>query len=150
MTGPKEIAAALLPALNAAAAGEEFTQTFTAQRGYLPNFQLKDVAALRVIVVPRGQTFEQNDETGWSREIAIDVGFLRKLPGRPIETGFEDNADIDGLMQLVTDVADWLLDVEVLGFQVSNVENDPIYDPEHMREWRQFTSVVTVTLEAIE
>ena len=137
----KLIAEAVKDSLNA----ETFSPPFTAERGYLPVFELKDMTTLHVTVVPRGLTDEPLDRTKNKEEYQIDVAVQKKLDAA-------DAAEIDLLMALVESI--WkhfrrgILPTTPKAFHV-NTENMPIYSQEHLGELRQFTSVLTLTFRVM-
>jgi len=134
-----DIAGAVVTALN----GHTFSQPFTAARAYLPVFDLKDMKDLRVTVVPRGVEMTTAGRGLAASDIQIDVAVQKKLSGA-------DNAEIDALMGLVQEIADFVRSTGRFGDgSWVRTENVPIYSPEHLGELRQFTSVLTLTLKVM-
>jgi len=132
-----DIADALVTALNAHA----FGQAFTAERHYVPRFELKEMADLKVSVVPRSLVSETASRTMVREDIEIDVAVQKKLGGDVIAEG-------DALMQLMEEIAGHLRATPLAGLAnvvLVRIVNDPIYAPEHWDELRQFTSVLTLT-----
>lgn len=130
------IAQAVVTLLN----GSSFSQPFTAERHYAPNFELPSMATLRVSVVPRSSTNKAHDRTRDSFDYELDVAVQQRtdlsLP------------NLDGLMQLSEEIADCLRlqplaslpEVRCMG-----VATSLLYASEHLRELRVFTSVITAT-----
>jgi len=120
---------------------EGFSLPFTAERAYLPRFDLPEMTSLRVTVVPRGLTISAGTRSRDQHEYRIDVGVQQKLEQ-------EDSAELDPLMDLVEEIADHfrglVLETEPEAACVG-VENGPVYAQEHMREGRLFTSILTLT-----
>ena len=136
-----DIADNLTTALNA----ESFSMAFTAQRAYRPAFELKDLATLRVTVVPKALELTDATRGLIQNDIQIDVGVQKKLDAVATES-----AQADALMGLVEEMADFIQSSGTFGgAQVISVANDPIYAPEHFDEVRVFTSVLTVTLRGM-
>ena len=134
-----DIAGAVVTALN----GHTFSQPFTAARAYLPVFDLKDMKDLRVTVVPRGVEMTTAGRGLAASDIQIDVAVQKKLAAA-------DNAEIDALMGLVQEIADFVRSTGRFGDgSWVRTENVPIYSPEHLGELRQFTSVLTLTLKVM-
>ncbi len=133
----KLIAEAVKDSLNA----ETFSPPFTAERRYVPVFDLKDMKTLHVTVVAHGLTDEPLDRTKNKEEYQIDVAVQKKLDAA-------DAAEIDPLMALVESIRKHLrreiLPTTPKAFHVKT-ENVPIYSQEHLSELRQFTSVLTFT-----
>jgi len=131
-----EVADAVVTALNAAT----LSQSFTATRLYILVDELKNFTSLRVSVIPQAMevTNISRDE---SQEIyRIDIAIQKKL------TDADDKDEVDTMMLLVEEVCDLLIRTRPSGHPAAiarNFENDPIYSDEHLRELRQFTSVVT-------
>ena len=131
-----EVATAVVATLNAGS----FSQPFTAVRHYLPRFELPEMATLKVSVVPKGIASQALDRNRDRVDYRIDVAVQHK-------TGV-DLATLDALMTLVEEIADYLQATPLVGYpQARCVEmvNEPVYAPEHLEEFRQFTSVLTFT-----
>ena len=137
-----DIADAIVAALN----GHTFSQPFTAQRCYVPTFDLKEMKDLHVTVVPRGLEMSTASRSLLQDDVQIDVAVQKKLPA---DTS-GDNAAIDALMGLVQEIADFIRSTGRFGDAVwVKTENKPIYSPEHLEQLRQFTSVLTLTLRVM-
>ena len=134
-----DTADAVVAALN----GHEFSQSFTTQREYRVEYNLKDMKDLRVTVVPKavemataGRGLAQND-------IQIDLAVQKKLTAG-------DNPEIDTLMDLIQEIAEFVRATGRFGDAVwVRAENTPIYSQEHLGEMRLFTSVLTLTLRVM-
>jgi len=121
-----------------------FSQELAAAVVFRPIFDLKNMHALKVSVVPRAVNFARASRQANSRLIQIDIGVQRKLA---------DEAEIEQLLNLVEEIT--------LCFGIGKrlpaypealcveIENEPVYAPEHIDQYRQFTSVVTLTFEVI-
>ncbi len=128
------IADAVKDALN----GEEFDEEFTAARTQLPEFQLRDMGVLHVTVVPRSDVAELLDRHSDIHLVGVDVAIQKRLSA-------VDNATLDILLELVQDIADFL-NRRAMGNAIwTKTENDPVYAPDHLREFRQFTSILKFT-----
>lgn len=144
-----DIADAVVVALN----GHEFSQDFTAERLYLPVFELKDMGVLHVTVGMRSiDTTAAARGRVTEKAIKIDVAVQKKL--REIEKNYET----DDLMDLVEEIIDFLNSIAVFGIahchliewrRFNELDVPPVYLPEHMRTLRQFTSVITLSLKVI-
>jgi len=121
--------------------GTAFSMPFTAKRAYVPRFDLKDMATLRVTVVPKGLDISTASRSGHRHDYRIDIGVQRKFEG-------EEPSELDPLMDLVEEIADHfrgaVLETDPEAACIG-VENGPIYAQEHMREDRLFTSILTLT-----
>lgn len=130
------IAEAVVEQLNAAA----LSQPVVAVRHYQPNFELAEMTELKVSVVPRSVASKGLDRNRDSFDFKIDVAVQRKV---------EPTAgNLDALMELVEEIADYFRAEPLAGAtgaRCVEVENNPVYAVEHLEEFRQFTSVLTLT-----
>jgi hypothetical protein len=130
-----DIADAVVAQLNATA----FSQSVTAERHYQPQFELSEMTELRVSVVPRSVTSKGLDRSRDSFDYRIDVAVQQKLDPTP--------GNLDALMALVEEIADHFRSEPLAGYpqaRCTEVENVPVYSLEHLDEFRQFTSVITL------
>lgn len=137
-----EIADAVVAALN----GATLSQSFTAERLYLPEFDLPTMDTLHVSVVPAELDEELADRTRDRAEYKIHVA-VQKRVSKPDVSGLNTQA-IDGLMQLVEEIGDLFRHKRLAGFEEAHwvkTENRPIYDPKHLKEHSQFTSLLVLT-----
>ena len=133
------IADAVVAVLN----GSGLTPEFTAERTLLPLYDLKALRNLKVSVVPKGRKITQGARVLTIDEIQIDIGIQKKI---------SDDSELDGLMKLVEDIAGLFKAERLDGYPNAiciKKENEPIYDPEHLRQFHQFTSVVTLTFKVL-
>ncbi len=131
-----QIADAVVAELNAAA----FSLGFTAERHYLPKFELSELTTLRVSVVPREIASTSLDRNRDSFDYLIDVAVQKK-----VDPSVEN---LDALMALVEEIADHFRSEPLVGLpqaRCTEVKNAPVYALEHLDEFRQFTSVLTLT-----
>ena len=137
-----DIAQAVTDELNAGS----FSQSFTAERAYLPVFELKDMATLHVTVVPKGRELETVARTIPQEDVQIDVAVQQKLADVATESG-----QIDALLTLVEEIGAHFARKRLAGTNALwlRTENVPVYDPDHLREMRQLTSVLTLTFRVI-
>ncbi len=113
---------------------------FTAELNLLPEFELKDLKKLKVTVVPKALKFTGETRRDGGREVKIDIGVQRKCSA---ETW-------NDLLQIVEDITGLFERKRLTGYSPAvcvGIENDPVYDPEHLRQYRQFTSVITLTFK---
>ncbi|MCK6458123.1 MAG: hypothetical protein L6Q92_16535 [Phycisphaerae bacterium] len=130
-----DIADAVTSALNTG----PFDPALNAERRYQPAFDLADLAALKISVVPKSLTISNATRTDGYFDCAIDIGVQKKIA---------DDAEVDSLVALVEQIADHLrqkrLDDAPEAAFVS-IANEPVFAPEHLDTQRVFTSVLTVT-----
>jgi hypothetical protein len=132
-----DIADAVVASLNAGSFGLEFE----AARKYQPVFELQDMQTLHVSVVPKSLAITTAARDSGFFDVAIDIGVQKKVNA-------DESAELDALMNLVEQIADHLrmkrLD-DAPNAAWLGVANEPVFAPEHLEQWRQFTSVLTVT-----
>lgn len=138
-----EIADAVVAELNAAT----FVPAFDVTREYVPAVELPDLATLRVVVVPKGRADEPTSRTTAATTYQVDIGVQKKLPVGAAEM----KAEADALMLLVQKIVEFLnrRRPTAAGVAWVSTENDPIFLPEHIDEFRQFTSVITVSYHGV-
>lgn len=135
-----QIADAVVAQLNSAT----FSQPITATRHYAPSYKLPDMKTLHVTVVPRGISSTSLDRNRDMFSYEIDVAVQKKTDG--------DQATLDALMTLVEEIADHLRVGTLASFpnaRCMDVKNSPVFSPEHLDEFRQFTSVLTITFSLV-
>jgi hypothetical protein len=138
-----DIANAVVGELNAPAS--PLAGQATAQRAYRPVFDLQDMKDLHVTVVPRGVDMSSASRSLVQSDVQIDIGVQKKLAGG-------EQTAIDSLMAIVEQVADYLRGRKLAAApEVSWVktENNPIFAPEHLEQFGQFTSVLTLTFRSM-
>lgn len=136
-----DIADAVVATLNAA----HLSRPLVAGRYYLPEFDLKDMDTLHVSVVPAELEEEMADREQDFGEYTIHVAVQQRV-------GKLDNATLDGLMSLVEEIGDLFRHQRLPGYeqaQWQKSENRPIYDPKHLKEHGQFTSLLVLTFQVL-
>jgi len=137
-----EIADAVVTELNA----NTFSLQFTAQRHYQPRYELADLKTLHVTVIPNGLTTGNLGRGGMQREVAIDIAVQQKL-------STETNADLDRFLALAEEIAESFQAKRLANFPNAiwvKTEHRAIYATEHLQQYRQFTSVMTLTFRVME
>ena len=132
-----DIAEAVKEELN----GGTFSQPFTAERHYQPVFELKDMKTLHVTVVPKDIEMQLATRSSSQHDCRIDVAIQKKLESA-------DLAEIDELMGLVEEIIGFLSRRKLASVPNAlwiKTANEPIYATEHMEQFRQFTSILTLT-----
>ena len=120
--------------------GGPFVPSLAAERHYQPKFDLEQMTTLHVSVVPRGVASRNLDRNRNAFDYDIDVAVQQKTDMSP--------ASLDALMNLVEGIADLLRPGPLAGYpdaRCVEVKNVPVYALEHLDEFRQFTSVITLT-----
>ncbi len=135
-----EIAEAVVTQLNAAS----LSQTFTAQRNYLPIYELEHLKELRVTVVPKGIAISSAGRGSNQYDVEIDIAVQQKLTNTTA-------AEIDPLLALVEEITDLFRLRRLTAPDAVWVksQNEPVYVQEHLDQFRVFTSVLTLTFRVI-
>ena len=140
-----DIADAVTAEINAAPGGT-FSQDLTAVRKVLPVYELSDLDALKVTVVPKAVEISAASRSSSQYDVAIDIGVQQKL-------GKDLDAEIVALATLVDEIADYLRQQALAAAPYAvwaGVVNEPVYSAEHLADNRTFTSVLTVTYRAMK
>ena len=137
------IAEAVKDLLDAASLSMAFTPT----REHVTDVELPDLSDLAVTVIPRARELDVAGRAMSKQDLLIDVAIRKKLAA--VDT---EQAQIDALDYFTEEVVELLAftrltdpDAEWVGS-----ENVPAYDAEHLRKFRQYTSIVTLRFRVIE
>ncbi len=109
-------------------------------RSFAPTYELTDMGTLHVTVVPRSEASETLDRSRHDFRYELDVAVQKKLAG--------GDAEIDQLVELAQDVADYFRGRRPTGYPGAmcvGAKIQPIVAAEHLLEFGQFTSIVTLT-----
>ena len=139
-----DIADAVAAEINAAPAGT-FDPAFTAVRRVLPEFDIAELAALKVSVVPKAVEINGAMRSASLIDCQIDIGVQQKL-GKDLDAG------VATLCNLVEAIAAYLRRRPLAATPHAvwvRSRNDPVYAPEHLADQRAFTSVLTVTYRSV-
>lgn len=132
-----QVADAVVESLN----GTSFSQWFLSERVYVPVIDLTTITSLTVSVVPRGVDIEPvTRDSDWF-DVAVDIGIQARVDPA-------DKAAVDAMTDLVEEVIDHLRHKDLAAMPAAawlSIANNPVYMPDHLKEFRTFTSVITVT-----
>jgi hypothetical protein len=137
-----EIADAVTAELN----GHVFNLPFTAERHYLPVFELPEMKTLHVTVVPKGLTVTQIARNTAAYDAQIDVAIQKKFDA-------SDATELDPLLALTEEIAEFFRFKTLTGTLRAcwiKTEHPALYAPEHMDQLRQFTSLITLTFRVLK
>jgi len=132
-----DIADAVVAEMN----GHTFSQVFTAVRTYDTTLPLEDAGTLRVTVVPKALAEEVASRTTDQVDYVVDVG-VRKKPASV------SNAEMDPLVALVEEIRAFFRRRRLAaypGAMCVRTPIEPVFAPEHLREYGQFTSILSLT-----
>jgi len=136
-----DIADAVVAEMN----GHAFSQPFAAVRTYDTTLALEDAGTLHVTVVPKALAEEAASRAADQVDYAVDVG-VRKKPASV------SNAEMDPLVTLVEEIRTFFRRrrlAAVPGAMCIQTPVEPVFVPEHLREYGQFTSVLTLTFRVV-
>lgn len=123
-----------------------FSEPLVVTRRVLPEFEISELKALTVTVVPKSVVIANITRQSSSFEVAIDIGIQQKI-------GKDTDAEVLRLSGIVTEMVTFLnrkqLSV-VPTAQFKSIVNEPVYAPEHLSEKRLFTSILTMTYKVID
>lgn len=138
-----EISDAVTTVLN----DNSFSSEFDAERLYQPIFELKDMNTLHVTVVSSGiPAMERASRGSNQRDYKIDIAVQKKYED-------ESNDELDPLMDLVEEIVNTFDGKRLAGVENAiciKTENKPVFAQEHMEQYRQFTSLVSLTFRVID
>lgn len=126
------IAEAVKEELNAAS----FSQTFTAERTYLPAFSLDDLESVKVAVVGSDAAEQTLTRASVDGTYEVQVGLAKRA---------EDTAAADEMLLLVQEVGDHFrstLGRDLAGAKLMAVTMVPLYDLQRLREAGIFYAVL--------
>jgi hypothetical protein len=137
-----QIAEAVVAELNATT----FSLPVTATRSYLPRVELAQLKTLQVTVVPSSLVVATASRGQSQQDVAIDIAVQHKPPG-------EQTADLDPLLALAEEIGEHFRGRRLDSFPDAlwvKTEFKPIFAPEHLDQFRAFTSVLTLTFRVIQ
>ena len=112
----------------------------SAKRLYQPQFELREMQTLHVTVVPSAEEIKTLTRGASMKSLFVDVGVQKKFSKG-------DAAELDLLVSLVDEIAALFHRKRLATAPeaiCTVVKPDPIFAPEHMEQFRQFTSIVSL------
>ncbi len=110
---------------------------FHAEVLFFPEFELRDIEEMKVIVVPLSEEYKPLSRTQHEEILKVQVGFLKR--------GGED--ELPELLRTIEGLGLGFLNRQLAGATCVGVAYNPIYSPEHLRERNQFTSVIELAFK---
>ena len=104
---------------------------------FFPEFELKDLEEMKVVVVPLSEEYRMRNRIRHEEILKVQVGFLKR--------GSEEK--LPELLRTVESLGLGFLNKKLLGATCVGVSYNPIYSPEHLRERGQFTSVIELSFK---
>lgn len=117
-----------------------YSPALTASRTYLPEYEIDDLATLRVDVVPRGpRTISTLSRGTRQQDFVVDVVAQQRVD-------VSGNTDGDELMALVDSIiATFQAGYVAVGSRVESVSQDELFDEELMVKDSVFRSVISIS-----
>ena len=126
--------------LNLARAVAEELREYKAELLYFPEFALRDLDDLRIVVVPAGTQYKTLSRAAHEELPKVHICILKRCT--------ED--ELDGMLRCVENVGFGFLYRKLAGGTCVCVICNPIYSPEHLRERGQFTSVIELVFKVLK
>jgi hypothetical protein len=112
---------------------------YNAEMSFFPEFELKDLDEIRVVVVPVGTQYKTISRTSHEELQRVQIGILKRVS--------ED--ELPELLNFVEALGLSFLNRKIGSAICVCVAYNPIYSPEHLRERSQFTSVIELTFKVL-
>jgi len=126
--------------------GNNFSEPLVVTRRVLPEYELAELKALTVTVVPKSVQIANITRQSSSFEVAIDIGIQQKV-------GKDTDAEVARLSGIVSELVTFMNRRKLSGFPAAvfaSIANEPVYAPEHLSEKRLFTSILTLIYKVID
>lgn len=121
-----------------------------AQRDYLPVLTLESLTdKAQVFVICKSEEATPATRTAQQADRDVSVGVIQKLKRGP-NNGFDRNAIDQILAGILLPIKARLNFRPIAGYKWFKTTHDPLYDPEHLDKFAQFTSVVTFSYRRVE
>jgi len=104
-----------------------------------PEYTLKEAKTRRVVVVPAGVAHHLLSRGHRQVDFKIQIGVLKRAT--------ED--ELDQLLEFVEELAANFLEKIIAGARCHKAEHAPLFVPDHLKERRQFTSVIELTFSEV-
>lgn len=126
--------------LNLAHAVAEELREYKAELLYFPEFELRDLDDLRIVVVPAETQYKTLSRAVHEELPKVQIGILKRCT--------ED--ELDGMLHFAEKLGLGFLNRKLAGGTCVVVAYNPIYRQEHLRERGQFTSVIELTFKVLK
>ena len=126
--------------------GNIFSEPVVVTRRVLPEYEIADLKALTVTVVPKSVGINNITRQSSSFEVAVDVGIQQKI-------GKDTDTEVARLSDMVTEIVAFMNRRKLTNQPAAvfvSIANEPVYAPEHLSEKRLFTSIVTLHYKVIQ
>ena len=110
---------------------------YHAEVSFCPEFNLRDIDEMKVVVVPLAVEYKTVSRAAREELLKVQIGFLKRC----------DEDALSGLLDTVERLGLGFLGRKIGDAICVGVAYNPIYVPEHLRERRQFTSVIELAFK---
>lgn len=134
------IATRVADALVAELARHTFSLPFEPKMLVLPTYEAAELETLRVTVVPCALEIEKMTRASSKYTVTLDIGVQQRIQGTKEET-------VANLGELVDEIAEFIKTHELSDMPAAqwvSLVSDPLYVPEHLKQKRAFTGVLSV------
>ena len=115
-------------------------EEYNAELSFFPEFELRDLDKMRVVVVPVGTQYKTLSRASHEELPRVQIGILTR--------GNEE--ELPELLTFVEALGLGFLNKKIGGATCVCVAYNPIYSPDHLRERNQFTSVIELTFKVLQ
>ena len=123
-----------------------FSETLVVSCRVLPEFELAELKALSVTVVPKSVDIANITRQSSSFTVAIDIGIQQKI-------GKDTDTEVARLSGMVTEIVAFMNRRKLTNQPAAvfvSIANEPVYAPEHLSGKRLFTSILTLHYKVIQ
>jgi hypothetical protein len=127
-----------------------YDQAFEAQRVWSPTIARNALAGVKVLVHPAAAAESMLTRAADQQDLDVAVVVLAPVERRTDVADPLDKYDLDPLLLLVRQLKRRLARVVLGGYSRYATLNSPIYNPAHLLDLRQFTSILLVRFRGSE
>jgi hypothetical protein len=113
---------------------------FNAELSFSPEFELRDLATMKVVVVPVGTQYKMLSRSTHEELPHIQIGILKR--------GSQN--ELPELLKFVENLGLSFLNKRIGDATCFCVTFNPLYSPDHLRERNQITSVIELTFKVLQ
>lgn len=115
-------------------------EEYNAELSFFPEFELRDLDEMRVVVVPVGTQYKTLSRASHEELPRVQIGILKR--------GSEE--ELPKLLTFVEALGLGFLNRKIGSATCVCVAYNPIYSSDHLRERNQFTSVIELTFKVLQ
>lgn len=112
---------------------------YQAEVQFAPEFELRDLETMRIIVVPSATEYKTLSRSAHEELLKVQIGILKRAT--------ED--DLGELLRFAEGIGLGFLRKKLAGATCVIVAYNPIYSADHLRERGQFTTVIELVFKQI-